>query len=201
MTRPEDAQTALELGADRIGIISCPQSPRNISPARMIAIANSVPNRKLVLVVADKPLYELLDLVEMLEEKIGRIQFHGSESPELLRSISRIFPDTEIVRCIHALDDIRRYDHAADRFLLEPKGDLPGGNGKAFDWRSLGKRDLSDRFILAGGLNAENVLDALEATGAKELDLCSGAEESPGIKSRKKMEEFINIARNKETES
>lgn len=201
ITRPEDARCALDLGADRIGIISCASSPRNIDAKRMQTIAHSIANRQLVLVVVDMPLSELLDLYDPIQKKIERIQFHGSETPESLMEVVRHLPNVEIIKRIHSLEEVRKYDRIADRFLLEPRGDLPGGNGKSFHWEDLGRLDPSDRFILAGGLNPENVLDALRTTGVGEIDVCGGVEEKPGIKDRIKMEKLINRIRNEEKES
>ena len=96
------------------------------------------------------------------------------------------------------LDKISIYEDAADQLLIDAKpptdGDLPGGNGLSFDWRLIANRKWNTPWMLAGGLTPDNVSEAIKLTGADLVDVSSGVEDAPGVKSIEKIHAFINAA-------
>jgi phosphoribosylanthranilate isomerase len=136
------------------------------------------------------------------------LQLHGSDSPERVLNVKAVYGLPVIkafsVRDADDLKKIEPYVGIADRFLFDakaPKGsELPGGNGVSFDWRLLDALDGSVDYMLSGGLNAENVGEALALTGAKAVDTSSGVESAPGVKDLKRMQEFFEaVARGPST--
>jgi phosphoribosylanthranilate isomerase len=127
------------------------------------------------------------------------LQLHGSETPERVLTVKAVY-GLPVIKAfsVREADDLRRiepYIGIADRFLFDakpPKGsDLPGGNGVTFDWRLLAALDPGLDYMLSGGLNADNIGEALALTGARAVDISSGVESAPGVKDLKRMEEFF----------
>jgi len=185
----ETIDAALEQGADHIGFIFFPKSPRNVDPERAAALRGAASDRaKVVAVTVNADDETLDDIVSRVEPDI--LQLHGGESPERLAAIKQRFglPAMKAlaVRESADLDAITPYRGIADRFLLDAKpphgSDLPGGNGVSFDWTLLTALDPDVDYMLSGGLNADNVATALKQTGAGAIDLSSGVESAPGIK-------------------
>lgn len=139
---------------------------------------------------------EIVDLV-----KPDILQLHGSESPERLLTIKALYglPVMKAISIRDAADlaKIGPYNGIADRFLLDAKApagsELPGGNGVSFDWTILRSLDGSIDYMLSGGLNKDNVAEALAETRASGLDLSSGVESAPGVKDLSMIDAFFDV--------
>lgn len=183
--------TAVDHGARFIGLVFYPPSPRNVDPKRAAQLIADVPMNveKVGLFVDpdDTLIQKVLDDV-----KIDCIQLHGSESPDRVRYIRKKF-DTRILKAIKIADKqdfdaAKKYEKVADMLLFDAKAPkykahaLPGGNGLIFDWRMMRGLEFSIPWMLAGGLNADNVAEAVKISGAKYVDTSSGVESEPGKK-------------------
>jgi phosphoribosylanthranilate isomerase len=199
---PQAAEAAVNAGAQYLGFVFFPKSPRNVSidVARDLALDVPVGVAKVALVVnaSDADLDRLLG-----EVPIDILQLHGAEDLERVKAIRARYglPVMKAVgvsgpQDIQALD---AYGLVSDQVLVDakaPKGSvLPGGNGLAFDWRLISKRGWNAPWMLAGGLTPENVVQAIQLTGAKQVDVSSGVESTPGVKDPAKIRAFIEAIR------
>ncbi|RCW20390.1 phosphoribosylanthranilate isomerase [Ciceribacter lividus] len=194
----EAVDRAVERGATYIGFIFFEKSPRNIEPDIAGTLADRVRGRvKIVAVTVDADTDELDEIVEQLKPDI--LQLHGNESPERLLMLKALY-GLPIMKAfsIREPDDLKRiepYIGIADRFLFDAKApngsELPGGNGVPFDWRVLRTLDGSVDYMLSGGLNKDNVAEALRETGARGIDVSSGVECAPGVKDTAMIDEFF----------
>ncbi|MEL7213716.1 MAG: phosphoribosylanthranilate isomerase [Pseudomonadota bacterium] len=202
LSEPEHVQAAAAAGADYVGFVFFPKSPRNVSFAQAKVLAASVPDgiRKVALVVnADDAFLDQL----VAEVPLNMLQLHGSETPERVAEVKARYglPVMKAVGVGEASDlaALDRYAAVADQLLVDakpPKGaDLPGGNGLAFDWRLIADRDWSVPWMLAGGLTPDNVAEAVRLTGAKQVDVSSGVENGPGAKDETLIADFVKAAR------
>jgi phosphoribosylanthranilate isomerase len=195
----EAVDRAVALGAGYTGFIFFAKSPRNIEPDDAGRLAERIRGKaKIVAVTVDADNDDLDEIVSALSPDI--LQLHGNESPERVLNVKAVY-GLPVIKAlsIRDADDLRRiepYIGIADRFLFDakpPKGsDLPGGNGVSFDWTLLDTLDESVDYMLSGGLNAQNIGEALALTGAKAIDTSSGVESAPGIKDLGRMEEFFD---------
>lgn len=201
LTRAEDVRHAAGAGADYIGLVFYPSSPRNISVERATELLKLVPEGVTpvaLLVDADDA---LVDQVTALG--VGMLQLHGSESPERVVAIRKrsSLPVMKVVAIggPEDLPGIEAYEAVADQLLLDaraPEGATrPGGNAIAFDWRLIAGRNWACPWMLAGGLTPENVAEAIGLTGATGVDVSSGVESVPGEKDPAKLAAFIAAAR------
>lgn len=194
----EAIDLAVELGATHTGFIFFEKSPRNIEPDDAGQLAERIRGKaKIVAVTVDADSDLLDEIISALSPDI--LQLHGNESPERVLTIKAVY-GLPVIKAfsIRDADDLKKiepYIGIADRFLFDakpPKGsDLPGGNGVSFDWHLLETLDGSVEYMLSGGLNAENVGEALALTGARAVDISSGVESAPGVKDLKRMREFF----------
>ncbi|MBD9558059.1 phosphoribosylanthranilate isomerase [Ensifer sp. ENS03] len=199
------AERAVALGASHVGFIFFPKSPRNIEPDDAGRIADRIRGQaKIVAVTVNADNDELDEIVSALNPDI--LQLHGSEDAERLLTVKAMYglPVMKAlsVREASDLEKIDAYIGIADRFLFDakpPKGsDLPGGNGVSFDWKLLDALDGSVDYMLSGGLNADNIGEAMAQTSARAIDISSGVESAPGVKDLKLMESFFNAVRQAE---
>jgi len=202
--RSEDAlDAALVAGADYVGFVFFARSPRNIAPVAARVLADKARGRaKVVALLVDPDDALVADVVGTVEPDI--IQLHGSETAERVGEIARRFgrPVMKAVRVADASDVAAAlaYAGSAERILFDAKasdeaGALPGGNGVAFDWRVLAGLDEGIDYMLAGGLTAENVAEAVRLTGAHAVDVSSGVESRPGEKDPELIRRFIRAAK------
>jgi phosphoribosylanthranilate isomerase len=200
---PDAMAAALDGGARYVGLVFYPPSPRAISPIQAAGLASKVPGHvaKVGLVVDadDATLGAILQ-----EVKLDLLQLHGSETPQRVAEIKRKFklPAMKAVKIASAADveDAARFVEIADRLLFdaqEPKGAdaLPGGNGIAFDWDLLAKKQWPLPWMLSGGLTADNLPQAVAVTEAACVDVSSGVEERRGVKSPEKIARFLAVAK------
>lgn len=189
LRRPEDLAAAAKAGAHYAGFVFFPPSPRALSPAEARALVLSAPvgMAKVGLVVdADDAMLDAL----LAEVPLDMLQLHGSETPARVAAIRARhgLPVMKAVGVSTAEDVARIADFwpVADQILVDakaPKGAvLPGGNGVSFDWGLLHNRRWPVPWMLAGGLAADNVAEALRVTGARQVDVSSGVESAPGVK-------------------
>lgn len=195
---PDAVAAALDGGATHIGFIFFPKSPRHITPQKAAGLRGAVRGRALAVAVTVDADDETLDeIVEAVKPDI--LQLHGHETPERVAFIKARYglPVMKAfsVREASDLAAIAAYQGIADRFLFDakpPKGsDLPGGNGVSFDWELLAALDADIDYMLSGGLNADNIAEALHKTQAPGIDISSGVERAPGEKDVRLIENFF----------
>jgi phosphoribosylanthranilate isomerase len=194
---------ALAGGADYVGFVFYPRSPRNIEPAAARALAARARGRAKIVVLLVDPDDALLDTVLTAVEP-DIVQLHGAETPERVTEIGRRFgkPVMKAI-AVASPDDLAgalEYSGHADRILFDakplPGGEaLPGGNGIPFDWQALAGLKGRVDFMLAGGLTPDNVEEAIRLTGARAVDVSSGVESRPGEKDPDLIRRFIQAAK------
>ena len=199
---PEAIDHAVALGATHVGFIFFQKSPRHIEPADAGMLADRVRGRaKIVSVSVDADNDELDEIMAMIRPDI--LQLHGRESPDRVLTVKAVtgLPVWKALSISEAgdLERIDDYDGIANRFLFDAKrpknSELPGGNGVSFDWMLL--KGLSERvdYMLSGGLDKDNVGEALRIARPTGIDLSSGVESSPGVKSLDMMDDFFAAVR------
>lgn len=191
------ANAILLAGADRIGLVLYRRSPRYVSLEKAEKIAASIDSgRPLTLVAVDESPEELAAIYRRIAGRVGRIQLHGSESLETISRLKTLllagdFPPPEIVRRVTSERERAIFLPRVDKLLWEARGAAPGGNGVLGELPNRAFFSPTRRFALAGGLTPENVADVLAATGVGEVDVSSGVESAPGVKSIEKVRELI----------
>lgn len=192
ITRPEDAHAAVQLGANALGFVFFAGSKRCISPQAARQIIDTLPP-----FVSTVGLFvnETADNIHAILRHVPLhiLQFHGDETPEFCRQFHR--PYFKAVRVQAACDIIQAAQHYADARALLFDAHVEGaygGTGHCFDWNIIPK-DISQSWILSGGLNPNNLAQALQHTGARSVDVSSGVEASAGIKCHEKMAKFLSI--------
>lgn len=205
LTSAAALDAALEAGADLVGLVFYPPSPRHVSldTARELA-ARAKGRARIVALTVDADDATLRGIVEAIRPDF--IQAHGHENPERVREIAERFA-TPVIKAVKVRDagDVRgaeAYGDAAALILYDAKAPenlaeaLPGGNGITFDWHLM-EADGPPRagFMLSGGLTAENVARAIAVTGAPIVDVSSGVESAPGVKDARLIRKFIEAAR------
>ena len=198
LSTTDSVESAVAGGATHIGFIFFPKSPRNVTPQSAASLARLAgPNVRTVAVTVDAANADLDSIVSIMRP--GMLQLHGSETPERVAEVrSRFRLPVMKALSIREKGDLARalpYIGVADRFLLDAKPPpgalLPGGNGIAFDWSLLDALDRRVDYMLSGGVDAGNVVNAIASTGASGVDVSSGVESSPGTKDAGKIAEFL----------
>ncbi len=190
ITRPEDALAAARAGADAIGLVFYPPSPRAVTRERAREIVQVLPPFVSVvgLFVNAQPAEVRAALAAL---PIDLLQFHGDEAPEECRIYGR--PDIKAVAMAPGVDlqaVARRYVDAAGLLLDTHREGVRGGTGEVFDWSRI-PPGLDRPIILAGGLTLENVAAAVQRVRPYAVDVSSGVEVSKGIKDAARIEAFI----------
>jgi len=199
---PEVLDVALESGADLVGFVFFAPSPRNLGleAARMLGARVQGRAGKVALTV-DANDETLHDIVTAL--KPDMLQLHGTETPERVAVVRSRF-GLPVMKALPIaergdLSPIRLYANVADRLIFDARAPLdatrPGGLGRPFDWTLLKGIDVGIPYMLSGGLDAENVADAIRISGAPGVDVSSGVESIPGVKDPDKVRAFIRAAR------
>jgi phosphoribosylanthranilate isomerase len=190
ITRLEDAMAAIDAGADALGFVFYPPSPRDVSVAQAREIVAQLPpfvTTVALFVNADRE-----TIAEVIRETgIDLLQFHGNECPDYCAEHGR--PWIKAVRMKDDLDlDKVVRDHAGARALLLDayRPGVPGGTGEAFDWGRI-PAELAGRIVLAGGLTPDNVADAVRQVKPYAVDVSGGVEAGKGIKDADKIKRFI----------
>lgn len=201
LTQVEAVDVAVTAGAAYVGFVFFEKSPRNISREKAADLAKRVPAgiAKVALVVdADD---DTLDAI-LSSVPIDILQLHGQESAERVAAVKQRFglPVMKAVGVADAADlkALETYGKVADQLLVDAKPPkdavLPGGNGLTFDWRLIAGRRWPVPWMLAGGLTPENAAQAIQMTGANQVDVSSGVEASPGRKDPGRIVSFLTNA-------
>lgn len=208
LTRPADVHAAVAAGADALGFVFYPNSPRYVSALDAGALMAEVPPFVSTVALFVNASAEEVQAVARVAP-FAQLQFHGDETPEQCAQIAsavgrpfmrvfRVKPDTSGA-------DLLEYEHqyrAASRLfsglLLDTYVDAYGGAGKVFDW-SLIPKELAPRVVLSGGLSVQNATDAVVSVRPYAVDISSGVEESKGIKCARKIAAFIAAVRAADT--
>jgi phosphoribosylanthranilate isomerase len=198
---PADVTAVARAGAAYAGFVFFAKSPRNVTlpEARLAALA-APPGLAKVALTVDADDATLDAIVEAVP--LDMLQLHGHESPDRVAQVRARYR-LPVMKAIGLADEsdlpaIFAFSTVADQILIDakpPRGaDLPGGNGLAFDWRLLEGRRWLRPWILAGGLTAENVAEAVRLTGARQVDVSSGVESAPGVKDAARIAAFVAAA-------
>lgn len=199
MTRAEDAVLAVRLGADAIGLVFTARSRRQVTPVHACAIVDALP--PFVTTVAlfmDDDARLVDDVIQQVQPDL--LQFHGGESDGWCAQFGRPFlKAVPMGGGTSALAHLRDFPSAAGLLLDGHGAGEPGGTGKAFDW-SLLPGELTQPLIVAGGLHAGNVGDAVRRLRPWAVDVASGVEASPGIKDAGRLAAFVQAVREADAE-
>ena len=193
---------AARANADYIGFVFFEKSPRNLTILDATELATHVPvgicKTALVVNADDAFLDKLFEKVA-----IDMVQLHGSETPQRVAEIKARY-GLPVMKAVGIsdqsdLEKIAQYAQVADQLLIDAKpavdSDLPGGNGINFDWQLIAGRRWAVPWMLAGGLTAQNVAQAISLTGARQVDVSSGVETKPGVKSNDMIAQFVAEAK------
>lgn len=199
---PDDVAAVAQAGAAYAGFNFFPKSPRYVPPEAARTLALSAPEGlcKVALVVDadDGTLDAIVGGVPL-----DMLQLHGHETPARVAEVKARYglPVMKVIGVAEEADlaPLLDYQLVADQILVDakaPKGAvLPGGNGLTFDWRLLVGRKWLKPWMLAGGLTPENVGQAIQRTGARQVDVASGVESAPGVKDAAKIAAFVEAAK------
>ncbi|WP_150523309.1 phosphoribosylanthranilate isomerase [Roseibium sediminis] len=195
-------EAALDAGADMIGLMFFPKSPRHVTLSQACKLADMARGRaEIVAVTVNMDLDGLSRIRELVGPDI--VQFHGSEPPEACAAV-KVMHGVKVMKAVAVseradLEQAQFYSIVADWILFDakpPKGsELPGGNGVSYDWSLLKDLDLAKPFMLSGGLNPENVVEAIRQSGTRALDVSSGVEREPGVKDETLIRAFLAAAK------
>jgi phosphoribosylanthranilate isomerase len=193
ITRGEDAELAVNLGAWAIGFILWPESKRYADPAVAGGISHALHRRvERVGVFVNQPLDEIAGLVDTLG--LTYVQLHGDEGPSFCSAVAQR-TGARVIKAMRVAGaaDLRELDRFhTDLHLLDAsvKGQR-GGTGQAWDWTLVAQRRSKIPFLLSGGLTPENVADGIAAVHPWGVDVASGVEAEPGIKDPDKLHAFF----------
>ena len=202
ITDEEAMDAAIEAGADYVGLVFFPPSPRHVTPERAAELVEFTPGEVTKVGLFVDPDDAALDAI-LTRVRLDLLQLHGGETPERIEAIRLEYglPVMKVLSVARAgdLDAAEPYLAVADRLLFDakpPKGaTLPGGNAVSFDWSILSGRKWGLPWMLAGGLTPANVAEAVRISGATAVDVSSGVESAPGFKDAEKIRAFIKAAR------
>ena len=200
-------ETALEAGADMIGLMFFPKSPRHVSLSQASKLADMARGKaEIVAVTVNMD----LDGLSRIRELVGpdTIQFHGEEPVESCAA-AKVMHGTRIMKAVPVseaadLELAHYYASVCDSILFDAKppagSDLPGGNGVSYDWTLLKGLDLAKPFMLSGGLHPGNVSDAIRQSGVGAVDVSSGVEREKGVKDNDRIRAFMAAVRSASNE-
>jgi phosphoribosylanthranilate isomerase len=196
-------RAAVDAGADFVGFVHFPKSPRHVTLARAAELSGLLPdNIASVVVLVDPDDALLKDIATIVSPKY--LQLHGKETPARVADIRTQYPNQKLIKAIsvsHESDivDAHHYESFVDVLMFDTKAPegaaLPGGNGISFNWNILKGFKKNLPWMLSGGLTAENIAEAIRTSGAKMVDVSSGVESQPGVKDTGKIQQFIKAAK------
>ena len=197
-----DIDAAIAGGADYIGLVFFEPSPRNVAIEQAQQLAEHARGRsKIVALTVNADDALLATIAKKIQPDV--VQLHGSENQERIAEVRRI-TNAKILKVIKVAtaDDARAslaFKDVADRILFDakapPDSPIPGGNGLQFDWHALEPVNGILDYMLSGGLNPENVQEAIKLTGAGAVDVSSGVEVRPGEKDPVRIRAFLDAAK------
>ncbi|MET1416287.1 phosphoribosylanthranilate isomerase [Roseibium sp. HPY-6] len=202
LSTEETMEAALDAGADMVGLMFFPKSPRHVSLSKACKLADMARGKaEIVAVTVNMDPDGLSRIRELVEPDI--IQFHGSEAPEALAA-AKVMQGTKVMKAlsIEEPEDLERaefYSIVADWILFDAKppkdSELPGGNGVSYDWTLLKDLELKKPFLLSGGLDPANVGEAIRQSGVSAVDVSSGVEREKGVKDSDLIRAFVAAAK------
>lgn len=201
VTKPQDIDALNELRVELVGFNFYKPSPRCLSMERAAQLAAKCrPQMERVALLVDPSDDDVDEALGMVSPH--RLQLHGTETAQRVSEIKRR-SHCAIIKAlpISGPEDFQiaaTYADCADWFLFDakpPQDGMPGGNGEAFDWAALKAYDLEQPYLLAGGLSADNIAEAMRVSGAPMVDIASGVESAPGEKDPAMMAEFVAAVR------
>ena len=194
ITRRDDAADALNAGADAVGCVFYPGSPRAVTIEQAREIHAAVTGLGVMVgLFVDASAAQIEEVLASVP--LHMLQFHGTESPAFCKQFGR--PYLKAIAMEEDVDLVRENDrfYSASALLLDSAHDGQfGGTGATFDWSRV-LPEVRDRVVLAGGLSADNVTAAVEQVRPVAVDVSSGVARSQGIKDRAKIEAFVEAAR------
>lgn len=198
ITEPESCRVSCESGADFIGFVFYPPSPRAITPENAAPLIESLPSHIGSVALFVNPTDAELEAT-LTKARTTHIQLHGAEDPARVKSIKTRFK-LPIIKAIPVAtaDDIaaaHAYEDIADWLLFDTKSTQHGGTGQSFDWNLLKGKTFKKPVMLSGGLTADNVKEAIATLTPAALDISSGVESSKGVKDVAKIMNFIKEAK------
>ena len=199
----ESADAALRARADFAGLVFHPKSPRALNAEQAVALADRLRGRAKIVTLLVDPDDAMLKMV-VSKVKPDILQLHGRESAARVSEIRAQtgLPVMKAIAIAEASDfaAVPEYEAVADMILFDAKAPAnatrEGGHGAAFDWQLLRGRNFKRPWLLAGGLTADNVAQAIAVTGAPGVDVSSGVESAPGVKDVSLIARFADAARN-----
>ena len=214
ITNLEDALEAIELGADALGFIFYEKSPRCITKETAREIVDKIQDTRYKIqtitnnqdTITKQRIIKVGLFVDELEERVNEItfycnfdilQFHGDETPDYCKKFPQKIIKAFRIKDKESLVNIPKYE--VDYYLLDAYSEVaPGGTGRTFNWDlAIEAKEFGRPIILSGGLNPDNIIEALEKVSPFGVDVSSGVESSPGKKDHGKLEEFIMKVRGK----
>lgn len=196
-----DVSAAVDAGALYLGFNFFARSPRSVTREQARELMGGVPPGVCKVVLTVDPDDAMLDaLTEGLP--VDMLQLHGHESPARVTEIRARY-GLPVMKAVGVADEddlplLEAYAHVADQILVDAKPPrdavLPGGNGLTFDWRLVAGRRWPVPWMLAGGLTPDNVAEAVQLTGAPQVDVSSGVESAPGVKDANLIRAFVRAA-------
>jgi phosphoribosylanthranilate isomerase len=202
LTTPETLDAALDGGARFVGAVIFEKSPRHIEPLEAASLFERARRRANVVAVVVNPGDRLLTEIGLMLRP-NFVQLHGSETPERAEEVRRL-TGAGIIKAlpIRSAEDFAaavEWEPLVDHLMFDAKppqgADLPGGVGASFDWSLLAGREFQKPWFLAGGLNPDNVAEAIRISGAPLVDVSSGVESAPGVKDAARIAAFLKAAR------
>ena len=194
ITLIDDALVAVDADADALGLIFYAGSPRGIDVEQAREIARAVPPYTTLTALFVNPQRSLVERV-LRAVPISQLQFHGNESAEFCRGFERPYVKSIAVSTDDEMQQVMREHSASRAFLFDTL--VPGkhgGTGKTFDWTKIPAKNVGHR-VLAGGLNAENVAEAIRIGAPDAVDVSSGVERSAGVKDHDLVRRFVAAAK------
>lgn len=201
LSTPETVDAAVEAGAGFVGFVTFPRSPRHIGSLDLLKMLGARVPRTVVRVGLFVDADDALIDARLATGSIDMLQLHGAETAERVAAL-KARTGKPVIKAIKvaAPADVERgiaaYAGVADRLMFDAAdGTLPGGNARAFDWTFLSGRTVSLPWFLAGGLNPDNVAEAVRVTGARAVDVSSGVEATRGVKSVELIRAFLGAVK------
>ena len=194
ITRREDALAVIAAGADAIGLVFYPASPRAVTASQATEIIAQLPP---FITIVGLFVNEDAEMVAEITAQVGldRLQFHGDETPEYCRQFDR--PYFKVFRMREGIDlakEAAKYNDASAILLDSYQPNIPGGTGETFDWQRIAM--IPQPLILAGGLSAQNVATAIDTAHPYAVDVSGGVELTKGIKDAAKIAAFMQEVTN-----
>jgi len=200
LTKPEDAAKCITLGADAIGLVFFKKSPRYLTVNRAQGIIHALPKGATVVgVFANEPFNSIMDIVYSCH--INTVQLHGNEPPKFVNDL--IKQGLRVIKALYMESEPsvkKMASYQASAYIVEcAEGILPGGNAMVWNWQDAAPFSETHPLILAGGLTADNVGDAIRQAMPDVVDVSSGVEYAPGKKDMHKVTMFIKAVKESRT--